>query len=182
VSDGNDADTLNNVIGFLNKHTNSQTKSDSTSWTPVVETFGALNSDGVALAPSPGLGYGEYYLSMRKYTRKSRKIQQRQQAKLRGCRAQPTYLGFCAESATDIPDCQPGISAYVLAQCSSTGIEPRSKRSKTCHDRDVGQISRTPQPQNIYRSVDCGTFPLETLVLIFHPCTQLLPLHDTYYH
>jgi hypothetical protein len=182
VNDGSGADIPEIPTKIFNEHTNLQARSDARPWTLVAEEFGSLNSGGVALAPSSGPAYGEYYLPIRNYTRRYRKIQQKQPANLRDCKTQPTYLGFCDEPATEIPGRQPDTPPYVPAQCSSTDIEPRSKRSKTCHDSDVGRISWTHQQQNIPRSVDCVTFPLETLVSTFHPCTQLFPLHDTDYH
>lgn len=183
MSDGNDADIYENPTEFLNEHINWQARSDARPWTLGAEDFGWLKSDGVALAPSPGPGYGAYYLTIRNYTRRYRKIQQRQRrATLRGSKTRPTYFGLSDKPPTEVPDYQRDISPDVLAQWSLTHIEPRAKRSKTCHDGDAGRISKTHQQQNIHRSVDCVTLSLETLVSIFHPCTQLFPLYNTDYH
>ncbi len=175
VNDGNNTDNHEIPTEFLHEHINSQARSDARPWTLVAEDFRWLKSDGVALAPRPGPGYSEYYLTIRNYSRRYHKIQQKQRrANWRGCKTQRTYLGFGDEPATDIPDCQQDISRYVFAQYSSTDIEPRSKRFKTCHD--VRRMPRTHQQQNITRSVDCVTFSVENLVSIFHPCMQSPPL------
>jgi hypothetical protein len=159
-----------NIQEILNEHTNLQARADAIPWTLGGEDVRWPSSDEFALAPSPGPGYGEYYLSIRSYTRRYHKIQRQRQAFLGGCEAQPKSFASCDEPATGTPDCQQDISPCVLAQCSSIHIEPRGKRSKDYHDRHVKRTSGTLQQPKIYRSVDCVTCSLETLVFIFHPC------------
>lgn len=172
ANDENDDDILEIASKIRNRHTRLQVGPDTIPWTAGAEDGWWLNSNGPALAPPPGLAYGEYHLPMRKYTQRYYNIQRQRQCQtaLGSCTAQPTSVESCDEPATGTPDWQWDISPSVPTLWSTAYNEPRGKQSQDYHDRDIERFSGTVQQPMIPRSVDCVTYSLETLVSIFHPC------------
>lgn len=175
VNDENDAGIHENLSAMLYEHTKLQARADAIPWMPGAEDARLPNSNELALAPSPGPAYGEYYLSIRNYTRRYHKIQRERRTILGSCRAQPTTFGSSDETVIGTNECQRGISPTACTQCSSAYIEARGKQSQDRHDKHVERFLGNIQQPKISRSVDCVTYSVETLVSIFHPCMQFIP-------
>ncbi|KAF4625216.1 hypothetical protein G7Y89_g12953 [Cudoniella acicularis] len=169
VNDENDADICETLSETLYEHTKLQARANAIPWTPDTENSQWPNSDELALAPSPGPAYCEYYLSIQNYIRRYHKIRRERRTILGSCKAQPTTFGPCDETVIGTPGCQQGISPSAFTQCSSAYIETQGKQSEGCHDKHVERFSDTLQQPKISRPVDCVTYSLETLVSIFHP-------------
>ena len=170
-----DADFRKALNETLYEQTNLQARFDTIPW-KLAEDSTWLNSDELALAPSPGPAYAKYYSTIGKYTRRHKQIQRNQRTILRGCKAQPTPCESHVESAVETPECEQANSPNVLTQCSSAYIESRDKQCLGGHDNYIKRFPGTLPEPKILRPVPYVSYSVETLVSIFHPCKEIIAL------